>query len=246
MALFAALIATGSVVALADTYDGKRTNNLPANGYNISFLSLIPDDDGVVSDYSPIFEYALNAWRGLASTNVDFGLREIPNPNGITPLDRTVSTLAVDYYGGNGVLGLTSPFFKPPTGVAQPIPALVGNALNWSKTETILYHGTIKDTAKDWSETNPATFDRIAKHVAVHEIGHSLKLAHPPGGPLLENGGNYIGDGVEHRSVPSGQKSVMTWQITYHKGDPADASNVPATPQPYDIPDLTNKWGRRQ
>ena len=159
----------------------------------------------------------------------------VPPPSPTNSMPR-LSILRADGFAGDGVIGYTVIRYTYPSTVTPT--ENYKNNTNWDRTETTLYH----DTLKLLSGNVPATFDRISKNNAVHEIGHSIKLAHPKGGPK-KNGRDYPGDGNEKRDVPAGQKSIMTWQIEIFYDDPVKVAQIPIVPQPYDRKDVEDRWG---
>lgn len=146
--------------------------------------------------YAGTYDLARQNWLGISSKASVYRTYSTSN----YPDKYYVGTTATDNYG------ITLPYDETATGFVYE----TGYSSIWKYVTISLYANNMPSTS--WSSTNRAA-------TATHEVGHSLKLAHP-------------GNGSERvRAVPSGQKSVM------------EQGKKDYYVQPYDVTELLWKWG---
>lgn len=185
------LLLLTSSVSSADTWKNNRLNKFDSK------LSAYYDSSVANFGYTGAYDDARAKWGGISSdVSVSKTTSTSNNPD--------------KYY-----IGTTSS------------PTLLGMMIPYSKTSTgFIYEATVDE---DWLYgTVRMYYDNMGKYKmgyseivsnAIHEIGHSLKLAHP-------------GQGTQSTTpVPSGQESVMNQGIQS------------IGPQSYDKKELIKKWG---
>lgn len=171
------------------------TGNKAGNGNIQAFFSSSVDSYG----YTTIYRTAQDRWRGI-SNNVT--LNRTLSTNGFPDL-YNISGARREGASGGRLLGQAVPH--------SSAGSQVGVNTNWEYVVITLYHNNYEDLGMN-------TNQRIA--TAVHEVGHSLKLAHPE---------SQVGS---QREPLDGRSSIMVQGIknaTY--------------PQGYDEVELRRKWG---
>lgn len=107
---------------------------------------------------------------------------------------------------------------------------------NWELCTVALYRATIEKYALAAGTNAEAELE----NTATHEIGHTLRLAHPPTG-LLTQDGEGAGEGRNH-SIYIGERSVMEAKVNLVPTPSAPVVNTEA-PTRYDKDQLKAKWG---
>jgi hypothetical protein len=190
-------------VASGDCWYGGRRNLGIVNAYYDA--SVINYSGSSNYNYEVILDEARESWGGI-SANVS--------------ITRTY-TLVNDpdkYYVGEGALPNVLGMFSPYRRVSGII--LSANLDdNWHYCTVSLYDNEI--------EAANLSYEQCRSSVGMHEIGHTLKLAHPPDDTSS-------GDGTQRQDipVPPGEIPVM------HRSAITDYSATP-----YDQQELTAKWG---
>ncbi len=233
--------------ASADYWDGKRVDNTPTGGYYI--FSTVGNVDGV--DYEAVFRYAAGRWangsviltqyvreRGSSSKGFDkyltepgftlkaaslkgpYGRTRIYGPTGGNPVTQDLEAYYPDY----------------PKGINGPKKHGdgCGHDKNWEVATVTLYTNTIRDKADAYARADPnITRLRVAQSTAVHEIGHTLKIAHSQLYNGEGGGGGTIGKNVPY-TTSEGNSSVMRIGDNYP---------FPNDLQSYDKRQRRSKWG---
>lgn len=121
------------------------------------------------------------------------------------------------------------------TGKQEHTPTCYHNK-NWEFCTVALYRATIENYAREAGTNAEAELE----NTATHEIGHTLRLAHPPTG-LLTQDGEGTGDGV-NQSIYIGDRSVMERKVNLVPLPATPVVNSKA-PTQYDKDQLKAKWG---
>lgn len=201
----AVTIATLAIqVASGDCWYGGRRNLGIINAYydaSVINYSSTPSN----YNYEVILDEARDAWGGIsANVSITRTYTLVNNPD--------------KYYVGESatpyVLGMFTPY-------RRIFGATFSANLNddWTYCTVSLYDNEIEDAN--------LSYEQCRSSVGMHEIGHTLKLAHPADDTSS-------GDGTERQDipVPPGEIPVM------HRSAITDYS-----PTPYDQQELTAKWG---
>ncbi|MFB4159794.1 hypothetical protein ACE1TF_07930 [Geomicrobium sp. JSM 1781026] len=191
-----AIIMAVPSVSLADTFSNSRIDGGQVHAYF----------NGSVSNYgyTNIYQQSLESWNGISS---------------VVSVTRTHSSSAHPYYDRYNVSGAR------PSGSGGGLLLGTINAFNisgnqtthhspWGHATVTLYHNNIINVL------NTSYFQR---NVAIHEIGHTLKMAHPES----QSGFNYM--------PLNGQTSIMT--------QTGDRPSQATAPHNYDRSELRRKWG---
>lgn len=245
-ALIAALIVPVTV-ASADYWRGRRINTGPSGGFFIDRSAQVIIDG---ADIAQIFRNSAQKWRsasigtpGAPSVATNF----IELPNGGAECDVYYAQPA--YRAKDARLrvarGLTRIYGILPNGEIDNLDSVYSDRLNgvnkhgngcghdraWKKATVTLYTDSIRAGANGFNNppTRIVTFGDVAQNTAVHEIGHTLKLAHSPTGDLL-------GDGTENRNdlLRAGELRTLM--------ENRDSLPFMLEPQPYDKRQLQAKW----
>ncbi|KOY83310.1 hypothetical protein I6G82_06060 [Lysinibacillus macroides] len=188
--IIALLLLMSSVVS-ADTWFMHRSNK-----FN-SILTAYYDSSVATYGYTSAYDDARARWGGISS---DVSISKTTSTNN-NPDKYYIGTTA-----SPTLIGRMIPYTKTSTGFITE--ASVDD--DWLYATVRMYYNNMNSFGMNYSQ--------IVSN-AVHEIGHSLKLAHP-------------GQGTESSTpVPSGQYSVMNQGIQS------------IGPQSYDKNELIKKWG---
>ncbi len=211
LALAVALAVVNGTSVLADSWNGTRSNGNACNGY---FLARSVYEYG--SGYPEAFRAGIQAWYGSLSSTVSAGMFErsswLPRTDKFfvgETLDNTMGALTC-YYTGTSSNNLTR---------------TLDHDLNWYVCTIAMYPGNIQAAAG-----GDADFEmRLQTKIATHEIGHSLKFAHPKKGQ-----GTFRDD----KPLGAGRRSIMEQQAEFPDGFVLDGL------QAYDVNELIAKWGQ--
>jgi len=230
------ILCLGNAV-LADYWaGGARTTGTPTNGYFIT-----PSAEAYSLDN--MFASSIAEWIGKSTHVTSYLVRHSSSVDG---LDKCYvgNRYMIGTVGSLRMIGFTRFYDKRQyfsgdlyqSGDIYPDVkngvVLHGNGCfhdaNWKMCTISIY----SDATKFWADNDGVTYSDAVKEAMVHEIGHSLKLGHPPS-PQTDPFDTGTQDG-HNINIPRGQSSVMR----------SESSNPRIlAPTQYDKQQLQAKWG---
>ena len=230
-----------TTLASADYWRDQRDFNIAHNGYFITESARTTIDG---ADIAQVFRNSANKWRTAALSVRAFTLHAnmVEFEGLIGGVDKYHCFPAYRLSGrGQYVLGLTRPKGTTSDPEVTQLEAIYPDSVNgnnkhgngcycdrrWNHTVVTLYVAGIRKNAAGFE----VPFSQSATATAVHEIGHSLKMAHAPVGDAP-------GGGTENRNdrPRTGEASIMK---------DGDQFPVIVDLQAYDVRQLRMKWGNR-
>lgn len=217
----------------ADSWFEQRYNGEACNRYFLT-SSVINRRD----HYAQAFRDAITQWQGISS-KVDRGMFE--RSSWIAGNDKCFVGLGTQETR-SGVLGITRYYERLSNGRVEEIGEVLESRQGpkrmvdqrWFMSTVSLYADRIRRSAQRHGNGDDDYEMQLQTTCAIHEIGHSLKLAHPtPQGETLLNQGTFRNNII----VPSGQKSVM------FSGKYLLRGALSTQPETYDRQELQAKWG---
>ena len=233
VALLAALLGPLTTVSADYWEGGARTNGSAINGYA---LDLYAEISGVAG---PIRESYKN-WRGVNILRVNVGLYEFPTGSE-SPVDIVMfepAYLIGTYSNGKGVpIAHFVPLVRRQNGTIveadRQYPGS-GDNVAWEYCEVVLFETGIRRKMSDWTVNGVVPpYATVAESIMTHEIGHTLKLAHPRIAPESNNG---EGTGAgRNRPLPTNNaRTIMERRVR---------NPYISELQLYDTQELRAKWG---